>query len=604
MRSGSLQVSILAVGFALSGCSSDSGDGGSTGGGGASSGGTAASGGTRTGGGNTSTAGNSAASGGLAVGGTATTIGGVTSVGGTSAVTTSTAGGVTSVGGTSTGTMGGAPLAGGSAAVGGVGATGGTVVLSTCVARPTVPTPTASDKDVATGNLIQFNDNGAWCWYQDERAVVDVNGGKLVIASVANVMGAGGSTEDAGTGATAEDAGTGGASRDGLVEVVTYDLDTGSKQRYGLYQLDPDDHDEAALLVRPDGKYIAMYAGHNQDCNSYYRIFDGTQWGTQGAFDWTPLGCDDSASDAGNYVTRVTYSNLWNMSAENKIYSFVRSIDTSPNMLVSNDNGSTWTYGGRLTATPQTGYVAGYYKYWGNGVDRIDFVGTEAHPRDFNNTLYHGYIKGGQTFDSFDSLLDTDITDTTAPPVTKFTRVFPRSGTLNGVSLSHAWNIDLQRYADGTIALLWQARANWTSSTTPADADPDLRLLYARFDGTTWSVTYLGKAGHKLFAEEQDYTGLGALHPNNPHIIYISTTIDPRDDTTDLGVHEIFEGITCDDGATWQWIPITQKSTADNLRPIVPNWNAKNTALLWWKGTYIKAQQYDAQIVGLITSTQ
>ena len=27
--------------------------------------------------------------------------------------------------------------------------------------------------DQVSGNLIQFNDNGAWCWYQDERAVID-----------------------------------------------------------------------------------------------------------------------------------------------------------------------------------------------------------------------------------------------------------------------------------------------------------------------------------------------------------------------------------------------------------------------------------------------
>ncbi len=32
---------------------------------------------------------------------------------------------------------------------------------------PSVP------RDQVNGNLIQFSDNGAWCWYQDERSVVD-----------------------------------------------------------------------------------------------------------------------------------------------------------------------------------------------------------------------------------------------------------------------------------------------------------------------------------------------------------------------------------------------------------------------------------------------
>jgi hypothetical protein len=33
-------------------------------------------------------------------------------------------------------------------------------------------------EDIVEGNLIQFNDNGFWCWYQDERAVIDVNNNK------------------------------------------------------------------------------------------------------------------------------------------------------------------------------------------------------------------------------------------------------------------------------------------------------------------------------------------------------------------------------------------------------------------------------------------
>ena len=35
-------------------------------------------------------------------------------------------------------------------------------------------------KDVVNGNLLQFNDNGFWCWFQDERAVVDIAKGKLI----------------------------------------------------------------------------------------------------------------------------------------------------------------------------------------------------------------------------------------------------------------------------------------------------------------------------------------------------------------------------------------------------------------------------------------
>jgi hypothetical protein len=38
--------------------------------------------------------------------------------------------------------------------------------------------------------------------------------------------------------------------------------------------------------------------------------------------------------------------------------------------------------------------------------------------------------------------------------------------------------------------------------------------------------------GPKLYPDEEDYTGLAALDPDNPHVIYISTVYAPRDDTT------------------------------------------------------------------------
>jgi hypothetical protein len=248
------------------------------------------------------------------------------------------------------------------------------------------------------------------------------------------------------------------------------------------------------------------------------------------------------------------------------------------------------------------GYVAGYYKYWGNGTDRIDFLGTEAHPRDNDNNLWHGYVQGGKIYNSTGTAIDTTAADKTGQDITSYTKVFA-TGTAfqtpaGSVKMSHAWNADLVRYDDGTIAAIWTARANTTTDTN----NNDLRLLYARYDGTTWKLTYLGKAGPKLYAAEQDYTGLGAVHPDDPHTIYISTTFDPRDDKTNLGKHEIFQGTTCDNGATFTWTPLTARSTVDNLRPIVPKWDASHTALLWLRGTYTTAQIYSQSIVGVIST--
>ncbi|HQL54681.1 MAG TPA: hypothetical protein PLQ87_08225, partial [Phycisphaerae bacterium] len=97
-----------------------------------------------------------------------------------------------------------------------------------------------------------------------------------------------------------------------------------------------------------------------------------------------------------------------------------------------------------------------------------------------------------------------------------------------------------------------------------------------------------------------DYTGLGALHPNDPNTIYLSTTTDPRDDTTQLAKHEIWRGTTCDEGASFEWTPITENSPQDNLRPVVPSWESDRTALLWMRGTYNSASTHSTDIVGVI----
>jgi len=419
--------------------------------------------------------------------------------------------------------------------------------------------------DVVNGNLIQFNDNGAWCWYQDERAVVDTVEGKLIIGS------------------DASRSGYGGDSRNGDVEGYIYDLETGSLRRRKFRDTGCDDHNSPAFLVRPDGQYLTVYADHYDDY-SRYRIFNGTNWEGEQLFDWStiPGGTDFS----------TTYSNLFFLPAEGRVYNFVRCYARSPNMLVSTDQGDTWSYGGLLTEPDVSiGYVNGYFKYSGNGYDRVDFVCTEHHPRDYNTSIYHGYILNGQSFNSEGTLMDGDISDKSAPTPAEFTLVFAANTIVQDIVMTRCWTIDLQNYDDDTIATIFKARAD--------NSEMDHRYFYARYDGSTWTSTYLCRAGWKLYSSEQDYVGLGALDPHNPNIIYISTPFDPRDDS-ELGVREIFKGESNDQGATWTWTPITQNSTRNNYRPIVPAWDGTNTALLWMRGTYNSAQNFDMTIVGLL----
>jgi hypothetical protein len=423
-----------------------------------------------------------------------------------------------------------------------------------------------------------FNNNGAWTWYNDERVVVDADAGKIVLSTAAS------------NGSRAIDA-------------VIHDLATGTNAKTTLGTLSySDDHNNGGIVITGPGSYFVGWAHHNVDCFSHFRTYENGIWAPEQTYQWTAEGCP-----WGTRPDNITYNNPWKMSAEGKYYNFVRSVQTSPTFLVSEDAGKTWRFGGRLTASPQQGYNAGYYKYWGNGVDRIDFFATEAHPRDANTSVYHGYIKGEKSYNSLGEEKDAALFDSNAPQITAFTKVFSAGSTVNGVTLRCLWNQDIARYDDGTIGVVWQGRESACGEKN--DDTAKHRMVYSRFDGTKWTATYLVRGGRTLYRNrtgwwEEDYLGGAALDPDDPRVVYVSTPVDPRDDTTVYANHEIWKGVTCDDGATFQWTPMTMNSERDNLRPAVPKWDTRNTALVWFRGNYQTAQIFSTETVGIITRGQ
>ena len=455
---------------------------------------------------------------------------------------------------------------------------------------PSNPPAITTPRDLVAGNLIQFNDNGAWSWYMDERAAVDKVGGKVIV------------------GADLSGAGVGGAPRDGAIDATIFDVASGISQRSVLkpsgLHFGADDHNAPAFLVRPDGKYIAQYAGHNSDFFTYFRIYNGSNWEAETGFDWTTVGAVNGE--------QTSYSNPYYLAAENRIYSFVRCIENrSPHFLVSTDLGDSWSYGGQLVEPDGVvGYNSGYFRYAGNGVDRIDFICTEAHPRDIQTSMYHGYISNGMTFRTDGTVVDTNLFDQICPVSRNFTLIFSNATVMPvGQTNYRCWNSDVQRYADGSIQAIIHARINQVASGGyPDTVNPNHAFFFCRYNGTNWTSTYLCQAGFKLYSAEADYVGLGALNPDDPNTIYISTRYDPRAvqpgvfDTNQpySSVREIWKGVTTNHGASFTWTPITRDSVRDNVRPIVPAWNVNNTALLWFRGTYFTAQSYDEAVVGIV----
>ncbi len=409
------------------------------------------------------------------------------------------------------------------------------------------------------GEMITFNDNGAWCWYQDERVIVQNN--KLIIGSVAN------------------GAGTGGSSRNGNIEVTTYDLSTGANSRFVLSpNLQADDHDLPAFLSLPDGKILAMYTKHISDKYIRYRItanpYDTTAWTPEALL----------TRDA-----NTSYSNIFQLSGENgRIYDFYRGENFNPNYVISDNNGQSWSYGGHLIRKDNH---RPYVKYASNNVDKIHFITTEGHPRDYNNSVYHGYIYNGGIYKSDGTKLQNLSDGPVAPE--SLTRIHA------GSAMSVGWTTEIHLDGAGNPVVGFTSQVDGVGL--------DIRYYYGRWDGSQWHINEMCYGGSRLYAGEDDYSGLMAIDPQDMNTVYISVNVNPYTGTelisaADNKRHwEIFRGTTTDMGASWSWKAITANSTVDNIRPIVPIWAGSYPILLWNRGTYTTYTNYDMDVVGMLS---
>lgn len=408
--------------------------------------------------------------------------------------------------------------------------------------------------------------NGGWCWYQDERAVVDTQGpdGPLLLASSVS---AGESPEH------------------GDIDLLWRNLQTGEQGEFELDdQLEQDDHNAAALYIRPDGRYLAVWARHNSDGFTRWRIsanpHDPARWG--------PIQKLDNKAGA-------TYNNVYflpdDRDGQGRLYNFTRGRNFDPNVQVSHDQGRSWKYAGKLLTEGGPGDRP-YVRYASDG-KRIHLITTDRHPRNYANSIYHGYVQDGVLFDSAGEVVDDSILDAEGKAPAALTTVFRNGSEHGGVEMNRAWTVDLELDAEGNPVGIFSARVE--------DSNRDHRFFYARYDGENWHVHEMAQAGGYLYRREDDYTGLAAINPVDTNEVFISSNIDPRTgDATEK--YEIYRGATSDEGQTWQWQAITEDSTMDNLRPLVPKWDSEKTVLLWLRGEFRTYTDYDTQVVGVVLS--
>src|SRR5262249_40911844 len=154
----------------------------------------------------------------------------------------------------------------------------------------------------------------------------------------------------------------------------------------------------------------------------------------------------------------------------------------------------------------------GYIKYASNGTNKIYFMSTETHPRNFNNNLWAGYISDNKTYTLNGTLVDTlgDNVDTggasAVPDITQFTNVTLADGNTlanpaansgaSGVGIHRLWSVDMSLGSDGNPVGMYLARNDTATSNTNSGTTTnaiDHRLFYTRWNGTQWVSTQLAK---------------------------------------------------------------------------------------------------------------
>ena len=420
----------------------------------------------------------------------------------------------------------------------------------------------ATFKTPKKGRIEVVNEDTSWCWFQDNRAIID--GDQLLF-----------------TGVTSKGANT----------VSSFNMATGKRQTVVVNNetFEADDHNVGVLLRRPDGKYLNVYAGHGDESKMRFRISslpgDISKWD------------EESSAETGG---RTSYSNVYRLASSGITYNFHRGIDQDPNYMVSEDDGESWHYGGRVFAFKGRPYL----RYVSNNKDRIHFTTTEEHPRHYNNSIYYGFIENGQLYKSGDELLGALSTNSATSFSPKdFTCIYDGDSTSR---TNVAWTSDIQLDDKGFPYVAFSVTKDPIALGETKKTEVggfDNRYHYARWDGSKWSEYEIAYAGTRLYPGENEYTGLITLHPNDPDIVYISTNVNPKTGqplVKGRQYYEIFQGITKDKGANWKWIAITKNSKTDNIRPIVVS-SDKYDAVLWLNGTYTTYKIYDLKAVAMVT---
>lgn len=397
-----------------------------------------------------------------------------------------------------------------------------------------------------------FTDNGAWCWFQDPRAVYVEGEFKRTYAQW--------------------------MTREGDLQIGSFDHESKQIQVHTIKKnWKNDDHNVGSFLVLPDKRLMVFYAQHNG-----HGLYCRTATSPEDITDWQP-------EVAVSETDRITYNHPVYLSDEKRFYVFWRGPSWKPTFSTSTD-GKTWSEPTILVQEPEKSAttVRPYLKLVSDGKANIHVVYTDGHPRNepHNSLYYLRYNRGkfyeadGSQVGSIDSL-----------PILPSDSDLVYDGKANQVR-AWVWDIALDSAGDPTIAY------------TRLPAETDHRYHLARWTGEQWHDQLLCKAGRWFPQTPEDevelephYSGGMALNHADPSQLYLSRQEGER--------FVIEKWWSTDQDTSWQSQTVTGGDMANsgplNVRPVVPRgYRGTGDLLLWMSGNYANYTDYKTGIKVLL----
>ncbi len=403
---------------------------------------------------------------------------------------------------------------------------------------------TSAKSSTRDEGALTFTDDGAWCWFQDPRAVYVKGKRQRIYAQW--------------------------VTHDGKLQVGAYDLTSGKIEVITLKEnWDADDHNVGAFLVLKDKRLMLFYAQHNKEgifCRTSAQPEDISSW-------------EDEVTISKS--TRITYAHPVYLSRENMFYVFWRGSSWKPTYSTST-NGKTWNESQILLQdlTRESNDIRPYTKIVSDGKSTIHFAFTDGHPNaEPQNSVYYLKYEKGKFFKADGSLAG----DIQHLPVPHSECDLVYNGKINKV---RAWIWDIALDIKRLPVIVY----------TRYPSETDHRYHYARWTGTIWLDVELARAG-KWFpqtpegVEEREtyYSGGIVLDKNKPSTVYLSREID--------GIFELEQWETTNKGRSWNITQITANSEKLNIRPVVPVGTGGNkNMLLWMFGDYKHFTKFRTEI--------